>query len=384
MNMKNVIMMIIMAVALVALPTMAQDWQSTSTMQGSGSAYSAQVTAVGAAEVTEMATTTSSTPNNGPQRAKKGDFGPGGNDGGYQDPNFPIGDAWPLALFAVLFAVVITIKKHKKAMKKNLKTWLVVAIALLTSNGAWADSHTMPAGTYYFDFRACTGENAANLVEIFNGLESKATISLVSTATCARNTGVAQNVGTKKQFSHSGTFSVFCVTLSGTDDQRTTNQSGFIQYSWNNGSNWKNWANYTDPSPVSGETNVFWCVVNYSEGNCTYSWNTSSLPSGICDDIITLNFSSGSNGSITLATAGLDTISSGATVAAGTSVNLVATPNTGYAFYCWSNASGDPVSTNANYVFSMPSSSITLTASFYADNTDPAINGCPGCFRIAP
>lgn len=111
--MKARIMMLIMAVALVALPAIAQqEWQSTSAMQGSGSAYGAQVTAVGAAGVTDMATTTTSTPNNGPRRAKKeGDFAPG-QTGGYQDPNFPIGDAWPLAFFALMMAIVIGIKRN--------------------------------------------------------------------------------------------------------------------------------------------------------------------------------------------------------------------------------------------------------------------------------
>lgn len=111
--MKARIMMLIMAVALVALPAIAQqEWQSTSAMQGSGSAYGAQVTAVGAAGVTDMATTTTSTPNNGPRRAKKEDFGPGGKDGGYQDSGFPIGDAWPLAFFALMMAIVIGIKRN--------------------------------------------------------------------------------------------------------------------------------------------------------------------------------------------------------------------------------------------------------------------------------
>ena len=110
--------MIIMAVALIALPAMAQqqEWQSTSAMQGSGSSYSSQVTAVGASEVSDMGATTTSTPNNGPRRAKKedgeGDFGPGGKTGGYQDSSFPIGDAWPLALFAALFAAYIAVRKH--------------------------------------------------------------------------------------------------------------------------------------------------------------------------------------------------------------------------------------------------------------------------------
>lgn len=120
-DMKARIMMLIMAVALVALPAIAQqEWQSTSAMQGSGSAYGAQVTAVGAAGVTDMATTTTSTPNNGPRRAKmEGDFGPGGKPGGYQDPGSPIGDAWPLAIFAALFAAYIAIRKHNINAKKG-------------------------------------------------------------------------------------------------------------------------------------------------------------------------------------------------------------------------------------------------------------------------
>lgn len=117
--MKTRIVMIIMAVALIALPAMAQqqEWQSTSAMQGTGSAYGAQVTAVGDAGVTDMATTTTSTPNNGPRRAEtdgegSSDFGTGGNDGGYKDPHSPIGDAWPLAFFALMMAIVIGIKRN--------------------------------------------------------------------------------------------------------------------------------------------------------------------------------------------------------------------------------------------------------------------------------
>lgn len=118
--MKARIMMLIMAVALVALPAIAQqEWQSTSAMQGSGSAYGAQVTAVGAAGVTDMATTTTSTPNNGPRRAKKESDFAGGQTGGYQDPGFPIGDAWPLAIFAALFAAYIAIRKHNINAKKG-------------------------------------------------------------------------------------------------------------------------------------------------------------------------------------------------------------------------------------------------------------------------
>ena len=58
--MRTRIVMIIISAALIALPTMAQDWQSTSSMQTSGSAYTPQVTAVGATDVSSMATTTES------------------------------------------------------------------------------------------------------------------------------------------------------------------------------------------------------------------------------------------------------------------------------------------------------------------------------------
>lgn len=112
--MKAKIMMIIMAAALMALPAMAQqqEWQSTSAMQGSGSAYSAQVTAVGAAEVTEMATTTGSNQSQpaGPNRARRGFDNPGE----YGQGDSPIGDAiLPLMLMAMLFAGVVYIRRKK-------------------------------------------------------------------------------------------------------------------------------------------------------------------------------------------------------------------------------------------------------------------------------
>lgn len=111
--MKARMMMIIMAVALVALPTMAQqEWQSTSAMQGSGSAYGAQVTAVGATEVVSEATTTEtySPSNNRPHRANKFDTGADGN----QSSDSPIGDAlMPLMLMALAFGGYIAIKRRK-------------------------------------------------------------------------------------------------------------------------------------------------------------------------------------------------------------------------------------------------------------------------------
>lgn len=111
------IMMIIMAAALVALPTMAQEqqWQSTSAMQGTGSTLAPQVTAVGATSVGQMATTTSTPVKapNGPRRVIEDN-----NDPGQLDEGSPIGDAvLPLMLMAMLFAGVVYTRR-KKALNR--------------------------------------------------------------------------------------------------------------------------------------------------------------------------------------------------------------------------------------------------------------------------
>ena len=115
--MKARIVMILMAVALIALPTMAQqqEWKSTSTMQGTGSSYAPQISAVGATTVEEMATTTTSSPAHvsGPRRDKEN---PG--DIGYKDEGSPIGDAvLPLMLMAIAFGGYIAIKRRKLTAK---------------------------------------------------------------------------------------------------------------------------------------------------------------------------------------------------------------------------------------------------------------------------
>lgn len=98
-DMKRIVM-IIMAAVLVALPTMAQqqEWQSTSTMQTSGSALAPQVTAVGATSVNDMATTTTSSPAKAPNGPRRG-FDTGGETG--KSDQSPIGDAM-LPLLAML------------------------------------------------------------------------------------------------------------------------------------------------------------------------------------------------------------------------------------------------------------------------------------------
>ena len=119
--MKNImrkLVMIIMAVALIALPTMAQDWQSTSAMQGSGSNYAPQVTAVGATSATSEATTTESySPASGPHRARK-DFVDPSNPGN-QSTEFPMGDTvLPLMLLACAYLGLRVFLKRKRVLKR--------------------------------------------------------------------------------------------------------------------------------------------------------------------------------------------------------------------------------------------------------------------------
>ena len=109
-------MMILMAVALIALPTMAQqqEWQSTSAMQTSGSNYTPQVNAIGAESANQMATTTTDTysPASGPNRAKK-DFNNPGEYG--QSEESPVGEPWILAAFALAFGGVVTFRRRREA-----------------------------------------------------------------------------------------------------------------------------------------------------------------------------------------------------------------------------------------------------------------------------
>jgi hypothetical protein len=104
-------MMIIMAVALMALPTMAQEqeqWKSTSIMSGAGG-YTAPITEVGSSSVGQMATTTGSAAKapGGPRRGfdHAGDTPPGPS---------PIGDAvLPLLLMAFAFGGVVYLRRRQ-------------------------------------------------------------------------------------------------------------------------------------------------------------------------------------------------------------------------------------------------------------------------------
>ena len=119
---KKRIIMIIMAAALVALPTMAQqqEWKSTSPMmQNGGSVYSSHVTPVGSAAVPAMATTTESySPSKAPASGgphKSIEYNQEFED---NDEGSPVGSpVLPLMVMAVLFAGVVYMRRKRLTAK---------------------------------------------------------------------------------------------------------------------------------------------------------------------------------------------------------------------------------------------------------------------------
>ena len=107
------------------LPTMAQsaqEWQ-TSSLQGSGSQYSSQVTAVGSSVAASEATTTESYTPGRPGAIRRDGYSDddwGTNqDWGEGNEGSPIGDALlPLLLFAATFAGVIYLRRKRQRTLK--------------------------------------------------------------------------------------------------------------------------------------------------------------------------------------------------------------------------------------------------------------------------
>ncbi len=101
--------------ALVAcsVPAAAQQdnaW-STGGVAGSGSAYSSQVTPVGAESPEAMATTTYSNQSSNARRGNARKVGP--SDAGYKDNSSPIGSALALLTFAAVGAGVVLKRKKE-------------------------------------------------------------------------------------------------------------------------------------------------------------------------------------------------------------------------------------------------------------------------------
>ena len=115
--MKNRFIILAVGILMVCLLPLAvsaqQQWQSTSSMQESGSRYSSKVTPVGATGVGAMSSTTSSfapaQAPSGPRREKVS--GPEGS----QSSESPLGDAvLPLMLMAFAFSGILYLRRRKQ------------------------------------------------------------------------------------------------------------------------------------------------------------------------------------------------------------------------------------------------------------------------------
>ena len=80
----------------------------------------------------------------------------------------------------------------------------------------------------------------------------------------------------------------------------------------------------------------------------------------------TVSATAGTGGSVTIANASGATVTSGTEVEANTSLTFTATPNDGYEFVNWTDASNTEVSTDATYTTTV-SAEISLTANFNAN-----------------
>lgn len=124
-----IIVLVLSALVVCSVPAKAQGWQeqheqqgwTSSTMLGSGSAYSSTVTPVGSYDAPQMATTSSNSPMGMRGRQNSGDFGDGGNvEDDNQDIGSPVGDPWILLLFAIAAAIFVK-RKAAKAKSEEAK-----------------------------------------------------------------------------------------------------------------------------------------------------------------------------------------------------------------------------------------------------------------------
>ena len=112
-DMKKIMMIWVLG-ALVAfsVPAAAQDFNSTSAMQGSGSTYSSPVTPVGA-QAPEAMASTANAPHR-PTNARRG-YEDTEDPGHTEDEGSPIGSAWALLAFAAIGGGVVLRRRKRQA-----------------------------------------------------------------------------------------------------------------------------------------------------------------------------------------------------------------------------------------------------------------------------
>ena len=123
---KKLVLLMILAAALMALPALAQSFganqaeqpnaafQSTSTMTGSGSSYSANPTLNSDGTAAYSNASYSSSQNSGPRRAKHSTDSPGEVDTTVDKENSPLGDAvLPLLLMSLSFCGYLYLRRKR-------------------------------------------------------------------------------------------------------------------------------------------------------------------------------------------------------------------------------------------------------------------------------
>ena len=113
--MKKLVLKIILAGLLWAAPAMAQDFQSTSTLRGSGSQYAPQVTPVGA--VSPIMDPTVGATGSSDINHRRNSFINGPESG--QSDESPVGDAWVMLAFAAAACGIVFLRRRKVQKAEN-------------------------------------------------------------------------------------------------------------------------------------------------------------------------------------------------------------------------------------------------------------------------
>ena len=125
---KKLVLLMILAAALMALPALAQtfganqaeqpnaSFQSTSTLSGSGSSYSANPTLNSDGTAAYSNASYSSSQNSGPRRAKHSTDSPGEVETTVDTENSPLGDTLlPLLLMSLAFGMFVYFRRKRSA-----------------------------------------------------------------------------------------------------------------------------------------------------------------------------------------------------------------------------------------------------------------------------
>ena len=108
-------MMVVLFVSTPLTAQNAQEWQSTSTMQGSGSAYRSQVTAVGATGVAVLGASSSAPANAASRPHREQASGRNAGEATTGSNQSPLGDAvLPLLLMAAGFGLYTAVRRRKE------------------------------------------------------------------------------------------------------------------------------------------------------------------------------------------------------------------------------------------------------------------------------